>query len=520
LGQVGERGPSDPKVARRPFHTQTARTGKRSTVKGAGVDTTPSGTPGAHGTTRREFIARAGLLGLGAATYGAIAGSAAPARGASPTAVDRRHGRYPDIQFDIGDYIGPVTTTNGVAFRFGPTYVLATTFRLTRTPSIADHRRLHSALERIESDFPFAPAGVFTVLAYGTPYFDRLDQAVVAAHLPRLRDDERRFAFEEAVPAPTDVARVNRGIRKRRFHVPVVIERNDLLVQFRSDSTTILHKAAAIVESQLHGLAEVTSRRMTFTKPGLPRTIADVNGLPYARRINSESPMWMGFADQQVAGAGPAEIATFVGNASARVTTARAGDYFDNGSVLHQSHVIEDLEQFYAHTSVDQEPFTERCQYMFRSDPIPAVGRRDQYSDGGGPACIPNTYQGPYDALANADRTRTFTGEPRSGHLSSLQQSSRAADGTPMHVRADGPGFDAMDIPGRTHQPKLQFAIFVPSAEFFRVMRVNQANLAIVRKYNVEPNDNGLERFLTATRRQNFLVPPRRHRVFPLLRDA
>jgi hypothetical protein len=29
--------------------------------------------------------------------------------------------------------------------------------------------------------------------------------------------------------------------------------------------------------------------------------------------------------------------------------------------------------------------------------------------------------------------------------------------------------------------------------------------------------DNGLERFITATRRQNFLVPPRRHRAFPLI---
>jgi hypothetical protein len=32
-----------------------------------------------------------------------------------------------------------------------------------------------------------------------------------------------------------------------------------------------------------------------------------------------------------------------------------------------------------------------------------------------------------------------------------------------------------------------------------------------------EDDGNGLERFITATRRQNFLVPPRRHRAFPLL---
>lgn len=32
-----------------------------------------------------------------------------------------------------------------------------------------------------------------------------------------------------------------------------------------------------------------------------------------------------------------------------------------------------------------------------------------------------------------------------------------------------------------------------------------------------DASDDGLERFLTATRRQNFLIPPRRHRSFPLL---
>jgi len=44
-------------------------------------------------------------------------------------------------------------------------------------------------------------------------------------------------------------------------------------------------------------------------------------------------------------------------------------------------------------------------------------------------------------------------------------------------------------------------------------MRVGQAaqNLQKLNP-NVSPDDNGLERFITATRRQNLLVPPRRHR--------
>jgi hypothetical protein len=63
----------------------------------------------------------------------------------------------------------------------------------------------------------------------------------------------------------------------------------------------------------------------------------------------------------------------------------------------------------------------------------------------------------------------------------------------------------------------LQFVVFVPTADFFRTMRINQAALALCAANGVDPSDNGLERFLTATRRQNFLVPPRRHRAFPLV---
>jgi hypothetical protein len=81
-------------------------------------------------------------------------------------------------------------------------------------------------------------------------------------------------------------------------------------------------------------------------------------------------------------------------------------------------------------------------------------------------------------------------------------------------------------VPNGTAQPKLQFTIFVPSADFFKTMRANQAALQFQAfeagfggspTGTVDSEDNGLERFLTATRRQNFLCPPRRHRAFPLV---
>jgi hypothetical protein len=148
-------------------------------------------------------------------------------------------------------------------------------------------------------------------------------------------------------------------------------------------------------------------------------------------------------------------------------------------------------------------------------------GYDDQFTDGGGPAILQNENRGPLYAeqtaqgigIGNDDEPP----EPRVGHLSTLQRSSRAADGTPIHIRMDGPGYDNMDVPDGSVQPKLQFTVFVPTSDFFATMRANQAAADLVHKYNMSQEDNGLERFITATRRQNYLVPPRRHRAFPLV---
>jgi hypothetical protein len=400
------------------------------------------------------------------------------------------------------------------------------TAKLNREPTVADQQNLSNALATIESTYLFAAAGILTFVAYGIPYFSRLPGglagSLVSAHMPKLLSNTSRYALEEAVPGPTDVSPSNPGVTKERFNVPVTIESNDLLITLRSDNSTIISDVLAWLggSNTLNGqsrtspalfqggLATMTSSRAQFVGVSLPRNMAETHGFEYAERINSDSPMWMGFLDQQTNGAGPAAICTFAGNSSAHLTTAQPGDYFDNGAIQHLSHVIEDLAQFYETPQQDPqgegEPFTERVQYMFRSNPIPSTGNSDQFNDGGGPAYFINTFQG----------------EHRLGHLTCLHRSSRAADSTPIHIRMDGPGLDSMDVPDGSVQPKLQFTMFFPTADFFRALRINQASLDLQNQFGVDPDDNGLERFLTATRRQNFLIPPRRHRAFPLVELA
>jgi len=280
----------------------------------------------------------------------------------------------------------------------------------------------------------------------------------------------------------------------------------------------------AVSSPAFKGLFRVTSTRAMFTQIGLPRKVAARYNLPYAGRINPQSPMWMGFFSQQANGFGPAEIATFQGNSSARfvamfqsgnvIRPVATGDYFYNGAIQVLAHDILDLDAWYA----DDKPYAERAQLMFRSNPAPHPGYADQHTDGGGPAALPNLVvpsapHGASDALADA------AANARLGHLQALQRATRAPDGAIVPQRVDGPGFDAMDVPDGSRQPKLQFSAFLPSAQNFAKARRNAAAPDLSPRY-VPPGHNGIEPFMTATRRQNFLCPPRGRRAFPLLELA
>src|SRR5690242_17810407 len=66
-------------------------------------------------------------------------------------------GPLPNIQFDIGNFIAPARTINGVNVRFGPVFVLFVPLRLNRTPSRFDQAVLANALDTIESHYAFSP---------------------------------------------------------------------------------------------------------------------------------------------------------------------------------------------------------------------------------------------------------------------------------------------------------------------------------------------------------------------------
>jgi len=484
---------------------------------------------------------------------------------------------FSDIQFDIGRFLtqAPSVFNDGggnVVAQFGPIFTMIAPARLTRNPSRADQTTLANALNTIESIYSAAPSGVLiAAVAYGVPYFNRLPQALVQSRMPRLTLNTNRFVLEESPVFPTDVSPANPGITKDRFNNQVRIETNDLFFELRSDSTYILNDVLTWLEGSnslegkqiaspaFNGLVQFQTPRLMYGQMGMPRRVFDAAAqsnptlYEYHTRVNHISSMNMGFVDQQSNASAAAGDVIFASTGAGRgITTARAGDYFDNGAIAHLSHDIEDLYQFYSLPNQDTrhpdgEPFTERVMYMFRANQLgtthglPSEGNSDQFTDGGGPSFLNNVFQGNNSVVnearasggtfgpGNQTQDATFTGLGRIGHIAGLQRAGRTASGAPLHIRNDGPGFDSMDVgsfqlfPGRqtvaagSNQPKLQFLAFVPSAEVFRAMRVGVAAQDLVAQFGVDDDDNGLERFITATRRQNFLVPPRRHRAFPLL---
>jgi hypothetical protein len=497
--------------------------------------------PARKGISRRKMLISGGALAAGFAGLEALRTLAVtPARVTGPAAASLAGAKahrmdLPEIQFDIGAFTAPATTINGVMVALPPVFTLFAAATLKSAPSREDQDELAGALDRIEEAYQFSPAGVFTFVSYGLPYFARFPAKLFEAKVPRLLLDETRFALEEAVPAPTDVSPANPGITKKTFNVPVMIEANDLLFTIRSDNANNVFDVMAFLggsdmlagqktpSPRLKSGLTFTGSRLMFVQQGLPRKVAEQNNLPFASLINPSSPMWMGFADQQVNATAPAADVTFAGADGILFTTAQPDDYFGRGSLQHLAHDILDMRQWFDLNAANKPgadgTFLEHVQYMFRSNPPPSMGRVDQFANGGGAAFLPNAFQGHGDAARNAAGFGTVIEDGahahRMGHESCLQRSSRTADGRPIHVRNDGPGHDSLDVPDGSKQPKLHFMAFVPTAEFFRTMRVNQASLDLAAKFHVAQTDNGLERFITATRRQNFLIPPRRHRAFP-----
>jgi len=365
---------------------------------------------------------------------------------------------------------------------------------------------LARTLDGLDRDYVPSPAGLGVTVAWGLPYFRRLVPAAARRYLPHDRRANKPVIFD-AQRFPSDPA----GTR---------LEANDVAILLRSDTHAHIDDAA----KRLHDtkLFDFTSIRRGFAGGGfdggqsLPKRLAVAAGVPGGELIPDASELFLGFTSTQRAGMGPGRIAN---HETLGYVDFRGSDYFREGTHMHLSHIEEDLETWYLNFDFD-----ERVATAFRPNLIVAPETQ-------------TVRQGPRDVSDSAAVRRDYESSRRIGHSASIQTTSRlerdfvATDGTvyakgsAIPIRAD---FNTLDNPfswsvrademSPTPVAGVHFVVFNPTGDDFRRNRLAMDGVLPGGKIPFAPGDRnqGFNSILQTTHRQNFLVPPRRHRSFPL----
>lgn len=474
------------------------------------------------GFSRRTFLGGvAGVLGAGGVYQLVEALTSAPVRVASAVGDEHRGSiAIPREQHLLNNMS---TSRNGVML-IPPRHVQILTGRLrlknTRTVVLSAQRRLEATLREIDARFdPARPSGLGVIVAWALPYFRRYVPGPAAAHLPvDLRTTEERggrtLAVTDAVRFPSDPE-------------SAVLEENDFAVVLRSD---YLGHIDAGTRMLLDGLGEdvtVTSVRKGFVGGGfggaqsLPKRMAMAARVPGAEQIPDSAELFMGFLSTHAVSQGPAQGANL--ETWPDLTDQWPDGYFRYGTTMHLSHVVEDLVTWYA------RDFPSRVAQMFRPGLEAAPG--DQF--------LP---QGPAEAQDLADVQQDAASGGPVGHAGSLQPVTRLQatttdnygnvhpPGTAIFQRADSNTVDnpfafsaqpARDRQSPTGAAGIHFVGLASTSDI-----TNRMRLAMDGSYacgsgrqcpvTADPKAPGINPVIQATHRQNFLVPPRINRSFPL----
>ena len=454
--------------------------------------------------TRRRLLAGAAASALGAAGVYELVdqlGGEAPARLAGLPRPAEQH---------LLDGVS-VIVDNNVEVVVPPLHHQLVTANIRAGDLRSARRELSDALDELDRRYEQTPAGLGLTLAWGLPYFERRVPDAWRAHAPHDRR-ARKPALLPAVRFPSDPQET-------------VLEQNEVAILLRSDARNHLADAAHMLFADL-SLFEVTSIRRGFVGGGfggrrsLPKKVAMAAGVPGADLIPSSAQLFLGFTSTQKDGLGPRLIAN---HETLGLVDLGPRHYFREGTSMHVSHIFEDLEAWYLNFD-----FRERVATAFR--PTQAEVRE-------GTQTVP---QGPKNIDTVRGVEREFKTQGRIGHSSAIQTASRlqhdhvATDGTvyrrgtAIPQRADfntldnpfywsaHPQVDQMQLGPRAG---LHFVVFNPSSDDFHRGRLAMDGVlpdGTRLPLAARERNQGFNSVLRTTHRQNFLVPPRRHRSFPL----
>ena len=463
--------------------------------------------------TRKQLLGTAGAAALGAAGVYELVDrlTEAPSR-------PRAQGLPPEQHV-----LGGVRTVvdNDVEVLVPPLHHQVVTARVAVAERASDLREaqaaLEDALQKLEVRYEPTPAGLGVTVAWGLPYFDRYVPRLAERHLPLDRRASR--AQGKHVPALLDAMRFPSDPPE------TILEQNDVAVLLRSDSLDHIADGARAIFEQLD-VFEPTSIRKGFAGGGfeggqsLPKQMAMAAGVPGADLIPDRSELFLGFTSTQKDGLGPHRIANLE---TLGISDGGPDGYFLRGTHMHLSHIAEDLLAWY--TTFD---FTDRVDTAFR--PGLEVPRGTL-----------TVAQKPDDAASIAQNRLDYRRGQRIGHSAAIQTASRLqadvrgsdgtlyTQGTAIPHRADFNTLDnpffwsaARDRDRMSSEPAagVHFVVFTPTSDDFNRGRLAMdGHLPDGTKLAFDPNarGQGFNSGLQTTHRQNFIVPPRRHRSFPLV---
>jgi hypothetical protein len=400
-------------------------------------------------------------------------------------------------------------------------------------------RHLESVLTGLEQQFPPTPAGVGITVAWGLPYFHQYIPSLgktssffkagtrYPTYLPvdlvtSKMEGHTVYALQESRAFPSDQPPPGFG--------PVRLEQNDVAVLLRSDSLANIMAATNALfgtgSNQAGSLFKVTSIRRGFSgggfygQQGLPSKLALAAQLPGAQSIPPHAQGFLGFTTTLQSNMGPGIIANL--ETLPGVTNQWPNGYFRQGTTMQLSHLFQDLATWYEQRFPQ---YARRAQAMFQTglSPAPAPGTLTLDPPGQSEADVAHGVQqyhayGHSGSMAQVDSTTSPT---------TSNYGVAYPAGTTIPVRGD---FDTLDNPfyytsdptGNHYSEKkaagLHFIMFQPTIGTF-----NRIRLAMDGHYSdttlpVAPRSHsaGINSVLFTTHRQNYLVPPRRHRSFPL----
>ncbi len=373
---------------------------------------------------------------------------------------------------------------------------------------------LEDVLARLDRQFEVTPAGLGVTVTWGLPYFRRFVPQLADEHIPvDLR----------ATKTTRKPVRVLLDARRFPSDPPeTILEANDVAVLLRSDSLDNIGVGAKALFEELDVFG-VTSIRKGFAGGGfdggqsLPKRMAVAANVRGSFLIPDHSELFLGFTSTQKAGLGPPKIANLEELGFSR------GGYFAQGTHLALSHITENLEAWYVNFA-----HQERVATVFR----PGLKVEEN---------VLTVPQGPKDVSSVERVQRDFGQTKQLGHSAALQTVSRLAStavgasgavygpGTAIPQRADFNTLDnpffwsadpARDALSDTPAAGVHFVVFNPSSDDFNRGRLAMDGvLPDGTKLPFAPRDRGqgFNSILRTTHRQNFIVPPRRHRSFPLV---